>query len=153
MRSSPLWALAAALLLPACDTEPEEGEARNDTILALEGDVAAGESTFTMMACGTQTCHGADGVSGDAISLANRVPILSDEALINAVLDGSGSMPATASAEPRVPPRVRPAVPPTGTTGRDQDVRTCRAFAARPHGRVTNENGSIKSVGWPEPKR
>lgn len=94
MRSLLILALPAALLLPACDSDDgDDGGSRNDDIKALTGDAAAGEAVFTQGTCGSMGCHGADGVSGTAPSLADVVAGHSDDELINAVLDGSGTMP------------------------------------------------------------
>ncbi len=100
MRLTLLFTLSAALLLPACnEEEPDDDEhgtidqARIDAVLALPGDVAAGETVFAT--CAISSCHGADGNSGSAgISLSDEVPEHPDDHLISYVLGGTGSMPA-----------------------------------------------------------
>jgi len=80
------------LLTAACDSE-EDG--RNAEILALDGNPAAGEMVFANNTCSTDACHGSDGNSGTgtAPALNTVVSGLSDDQIINAVLDGDGAMP------------------------------------------------------------
>jgi mono/diheme cytochrome c family protein len=91
MRTLLLLALPFMLTTLACDsggTDPG-----NSAILDLTGDASAGETVFTSGTCSTASCHGADGISGTAPALSSTVPGLSDDGIINSVLDGKGSMP------------------------------------------------------------
>lgn len=94
MRSLLTFVLPAALLIPACDSDGgDDGGNRNDDIKALSGNAATGETVFTSMTCASSGCHGMDGNSGSAPALRDVVSGLSDDQVINAVLDGEGSMP------------------------------------------------------------
>lgn len=83
-----------ALLTPslACDSGGGGGNGNAD-ILALTGDPAAGEMVFNSKGCTSTACHGADGNSGSAPALSGRVSGLSDDQIIDSVLDGKGAMP------------------------------------------------------------
>lgn len=102
-----LGTLVAVLALgtTACaddeDTSSTGDNGRVATILGLSGDVTAGSSEYTT-SCGTSSCHGADGSgSSTARDLNQVVSTLSDEKLVDVILNGSvanGSvMPGLAS--------------------------------------------------------
>jgi cytochrome c551 len=59
-------------------------------ILALEGDATSGEALFAGTCSG---CHGADGDSGTAPMLSERIPAASDEEIVGVMIEGSGNMP------------------------------------------------------------
>lgn len=103
-------ALAAAGLM-ACGGDDGNGNGANGNgngngaippevaaILALDGDVAAGEAEFGL-ACGNTICHGPDGVSGTGSNLATVVPASTDVELVTVMLEGAGggAMPSQAS--------------------------------------------------------
>jgi mono/diheme cytochrome c family protein len=101
MRLTLLLTLSAALFLPACNEEGDDGEggnidpARVDAILALPGDAGAGETVFGR--CAAAACHGADGNSGSTgAPLRDAVPGLTDEGIVEIVLGGYETMPAQA---------------------------------------------------------
>lgn len=78
----------------ACDSGDDDGgdggTDRTGTILATDGDAAAGEAEF-VNTCGIATCHGPDGSGADnpdAPPLTMEVPPLSDEDLVNVMLEG-----------------------------------------------------------------
>lgn len=77
----------------ACDATQNM---RIDDILALNPDEAAGATVFGST-CGSGGCHGADGSSGPAPSLAAKVPDYGDAGLTCALLTGPGGMPSQAS--------------------------------------------------------
>ena len=95
-----LGVLAAA---GACDDGGEEesetsaGETgsgdRKANILMLDGTASAGMAVFSSETCATEACHGADGNSGMAENLSERVPALSDDQIVDVLLEGSGTMP------------------------------------------------------------
>jgi len=82
------WLLLGMTGLVACGGE--NGDDRVDVILALEGDVAAGESVF---AAECAVCHGDSGEGGSGPAMSEVVGGLDDAALIGVVVDGVGSMP------------------------------------------------------------
>lgn len=93
-----LFLAIPALLLPslACDSGGDGdggGGDDNSAILDLTGDPAAGESVFNSTGCASTACHGPDGNSGSAPALSSRVSSLSDDQIIDSVLDGKGGMP------------------------------------------------------------
>lgn len=96
---SPMRRLVLVLALPAllpslaCDSGGDDGGGDNGDILALMGDPARGEGIFAANMCSTAACHGADGSSGTAPDLRTVVPGLSDDQIIDAVLDGKAAMP------------------------------------------------------------
>lgn len=83
-----LWAVA---FVAGCAHDPE-GDV--SSILLLDGDAQNG-ATFYASTCSQSSCHGADGTSGSAPSLADHVPGYSDEELAQIVRYGLGSMPAS----------------------------------------------------------
>jgi mono/diheme cytochrome c family protein len=87
--------LAATFAVTGCDDEEEEDRAT--TILGLSADATAGMAVFQSKGCNTESCHGADGVSGEAPDLTVQVPAASDEQILDSLLNGKGSMPAQAS--------------------------------------------------------
>lgn len=98
----PRLLLGCALALGACDdaeetdsgsgSESSGGEDRAATILMLDGNASSGQSVFANETCSTAPCHGADGNSGDAENLSERVPMLSDDQIVDVLLHGSGDM-------------------------------------------------------------
>lgn len=83
----------------ACDSAG--GDPDVDRILALEGDAAAGAGVFAD-SCGQSFCHGADGSSGSAPDLPDRVPNLAEDEIISIVINGRGSMPAQSLSDQEV---------------------------------------------------
>jgi len=78
----------------ACDSGGDEGGGDdNAAIKALDGDAARGQTVFSSNTCASSGCHGTDGNSGTAPALRDVVGGLSDDQIIDAVLDGKGSMP------------------------------------------------------------
>lgn len=78
------WMLSL-LTLTAC----AGGGSRNETILALTGDATAGADVFSTSCA---ACHAADGTGGSGPALTDLVGTLSDDVIIDTVLDGSGDM-------------------------------------------------------------
>jgi mono/diheme cytochrome c family protein len=73
-------------------TDQNAVSGRIDSILALQGDSAAGSSNFAAVCA---ACHGGDGLGTTAApSLAERVPSRDDEGILQSVLQGRGNMPA-----------------------------------------------------------
>lgn len=67
-------------------------KSRTTSILELEGDDAVGGALFTTKC---SACHGPAGMGTDfGPSLAQRVPMRDDEALLQSILLGRGNMPA-----------------------------------------------------------
>ncbi|MEX1361678.1 MAG: cytochrome c [Nannocystaceae bacterium] len=95
MRSLLFLALPALLALSGCDSDSGDGGGgdRNADIKALTGDAASGQTVFSSMTCASSGCHGADGNSGSAPALRDSAPGLSDDQIIDSVLDGKGAMP------------------------------------------------------------
>lgn len=94
MRRLLILTLPLVLTAVACDEEEGDGGGDdNGSILDLTGDPAAGEAVFSAGACATSGCHGADGNSGTAPALNSVVSSRTDDQLIDAVLDGKGTMP------------------------------------------------------------
>lgn len=102
-----LGTLVAVLALgtTACaddeDTSSTGDGDRVATILAISGDAAAGTAEYGS-SCGQSSCHGSDGSgSATARDLNQVVPTLTDEKLVDVILNGSvanGSvMPGLAS--------------------------------------------------------
>ncbi len=102
LRKMPAVLLASALTIVGCDDDDDGGgdggtggDDRSATILGLEGDNGAGMTVFSG-SCSAESCHGADGVSGMAPSLAGTVPNLSDAQIVSVLLNGKGTMPTQA---------------------------------------------------------
>jgi mono/diheme cytochrome c family protein len=72
---------------------------RIDEILALTGDVGSGESLFPPT-CGTGAppCHQEDGTSGGGLAddLTSVTGMLTDEAIVEVILNGKNQMPPQA---------------------------------------------------------
>lgn len=89
--------LLAASLLAGCDdfvlgTTGDGSGSRSDSILALTGDAAAGETVFDTHCV---ACHDKAGlVDKVGPALGDFVPNAEDTELVSVVLDGTGSMPA-----------------------------------------------------------
>lgn len=87
---------ALPLLAVGCsDSETTTGDGdRVSTILGLMADTTAGETAFGE-SCGLgSTCHNADGTSGGtAADLTETTATLTDETIVNTILNGEGSMP------------------------------------------------------------
>ena len=88
----------ALLLLPlvalfACDDGGGEDEDVNpvDAALALDGDAAAGASTFAG-SCGLDACHGSDGDSGQGAELSGVIPNMTDKEIVSVMVNGTGDM-------------------------------------------------------------
>ena len=83
----------------ACDGgDGDEGGGacdRSSTILGLGTDEANGATVFANT-CGSSGCHGADGISGSAPSLATEIPEHNSDELACILLAGEGSMPSQA---------------------------------------------------------
>lgn len=96
MRRLLLLTLPLILSPLACESGgDDDGGGRNAAILALSGDSTAGQATFTAGSCSTESCHGSDGNSGpSAMPFSSLVSSLSDDDIVNSVLDGKGGMPA-----------------------------------------------------------
>ena len=80
----------------ACDGGDDGGGGacdRSSGILGLSADEANGATVFANT-CGNSGCHGADGISGSAPSLATAVPAETSDGLACILLAGEGSMPA-----------------------------------------------------------
>ena len=103
-----LIALSVLLVIPACGSESDGGgDSGTDTgtdtggdsgaaaIAALTGDAATGETVYTNSCAFCHTATG--GENGTTPALTARVSSLSKEAIIETVLNGSGSMPGFAS--------------------------------------------------------
>lgn len=95
---SRVFPLLPLLLTLACDSggETEENSARIDTIEALDGKSADGQTVFTSV-CGTTVCHGADGNTpgtADTVKLGDEVPEIDDREIIDVIINGEGDMPA-----------------------------------------------------------
>ena len=81
--------LVLAALLAGCGEEEED---RVASVLALEGDAAAGETLYGTECAG---CHGASGEGGVGPAMDSLVPALSPEAFVEVTIYGFGeSMPA-----------------------------------------------------------
>lgn len=76
------------------DTSTGDGN-RTATILALTGDVAAGQTSFgSSCGLGAPSCHNGDGTagSGSARDLSTDAASMTDEFIVNTMLNGQGSM-------------------------------------------------------------
>lgn len=102
-----LVALCALPLLwlnsTGCSDSEEDGSGGGDSgaraaaILELTGDATAGQTSFeSSCGLGAPSCHNSDGTagSGNARDLTTDAPDMTDEFIINTVLNGQGSMPA-----------------------------------------------------------
>jgi mono/diheme cytochrome c family protein len=70
------------------DTSADDGgEDRAATILGLTGDAANFESDFAAN-CGIAGCHGPSGNDGNAPALMDRVGALTDEEIVDILLEG-----------------------------------------------------------------
>ena len=88
------WLAVISLLAVACGDKDDDTAATDEvaTILALDGDVTSGTTVFSS-SC--SACHGTDGTGGLApVDLTSHAATLSDEAIVDTVLNGVGSMPA-----------------------------------------------------------
>lgn len=75
-------------------------EARAADVVALDGDVANGETEYQRLCA---TCHGADGGGGQGFpDLTVDVPASTDEEIVVFMLEGPDSMPSFASQEDQV---------------------------------------------------
>jgi cytochrome c551 len=88
-----LSSLVAVLLATACSTggSGDAGPEEDHPALELTGVSADGSDVFANNCAG---CHGADGDSGSAANLSEKVPELSDNDIAWTVADGKGNMPA-----------------------------------------------------------
>ena len=82
------WLLVGLMGLVACGGE--NGDERVDDILALEGDVVAGEAVF---AAECAVCHGDSGEGGSGPAMSGAIGGFDDADLIGVVVNGVGSMP------------------------------------------------------------
>lgn len=78
--------------LVGCGDKGDSGVDRTADILALTGDSAAGEAIYTANCSG---CHGADGTGSDSFPAINGAS--ANEAHVDLVIDGAGSMPSFSS--------------------------------------------------------
>lgn len=92
--------LIGVLVAAGCDDDgPEhaddgaEAGDRTTAILSLTGDVSHGRVVYEAALCASSACHGDDGRSGAAPSLAEQVPLRTDEEVLEVLLNGKGSMP------------------------------------------------------------
>jgi mono/diheme cytochrome c family protein len=98
VHSTLLCAVAGLMLVVGCGGDDETGSggggngSRLDDIKALTGNATAGTTVYTTT-CGISSCHGPNGNDGDANS-ADLTSGFSQDAIISAVIDGLGSMPA-----------------------------------------------------------
>lgn len=97
-----LCTLALATTLLGCPggdptetTDPTDTN-RTEDILGLTGAPASGATLYTDNCA---SCHAADGSGGIGPDLSLVVPPMSEENLVDLLLDGSGSMPSSASLE------------------------------------------------------
>lgn len=88
MRSFALLSVLGWMSVAACSSNGDV-----DSILSLDGDVAAGETVYNAT-CGAVSCHGPNGNDGPKPDLTDEVPEKDDEALASIVRFGDGDMPA-----------------------------------------------------------
>ncbi|MCX4247437.1 c-type cytochrome [Paraliomyxa miuraensis] len=94
MRRLLILTLPFVLTTVACEGDEGDGGDDNGSILDLTGDSASGEALFASKGCAQASCHGTDGNSGaTAPALSGVVSSRSDDEIIDAVLDGKGTMP------------------------------------------------------------
>lgn len=90
-----LSAFALLTALVACNgeepTDTTDEPTRTEDILSLTGDTTAGETVYTD---NCSSCHGADGTGASGPDITGQVPGMTEEALVNLVLEGEGVMPA-----------------------------------------------------------
>lgn len=80
------WAALAAMTLAACGG-PVDKTGRVPGILALTGDVSAGQTVFANTCAG---CHGPEGKGGSAKAIASAIPGHTPETLATIALNGTG---------------------------------------------------------------
>lgn len=86
-----LFVTIAALSLAVAACGEGEPNPRTEDILALTGDVAAGEPIYQ---ANCASCHAADMTGGTGPNLIEEVSEHSDEDILNTILNGEGPMPA-----------------------------------------------------------
>lgn len=79
--------LAFSLILVGCAGSDDKVSG----ILELEGDAALGETLYADNCAG---CHGADGEGGSGPAMTDEVPELSDEEIVDVIVNGYEEMPA-----------------------------------------------------------
>lgn len=92
MTRSLLLTATLGLALVACGDKDDDtgGGGEYAAILALEGDVDAGQEVFVGTCSG---CHGADGSGGTGPDLNDHAPHHTDSDILDIVFNGQGSMP------------------------------------------------------------
>ena len=93
MNRTILFLLPLSLLVACGDKGDDTGAAGGgayDSILALTGDEASGATVYASTCSG---CHAADGTGGTGPSLVEHAQHFDDEALLDIVFNGRGSMP------------------------------------------------------------
>jgi mono/diheme cytochrome c family protein len=85
-----LSSLLAVFVVGACATG-DGTPVEDHPALELTGVSATGSDVFANSCAG---CHGADGDSGSAADLSEKVPELSDNDIAWTIADGKGNMPA-----------------------------------------------------------
>jgi mono/diheme cytochrome c family protein len=96
----PLFTLNTAACSDS-DTSTGAGD-RSADILALTGDATAGQVSFeSSCGLGAPSCHNTDGTagSGSARDLTTDASTMTDEFIVNTILNGQGSMPPQDSLE------------------------------------------------------
>jgi mono/diheme cytochrome c family protein len=91
----PLFSLNAAACSDSDTSTGGTGD-RTATILALTGDTAAGQTSFEQTCgLGAPSCHNMDGTAGtgSARDLTTDAVTMTDEFIVNTMLNGQGSMP------------------------------------------------------------
>lgn len=91
-----LGAFALLTALVACNgeattEEPTGTTTRTEDILSLTGDTTAGADVY---AANCAVCHAADGSGGSGPALTAAIPGMSEEEIVDLVLNGEGVMPA-----------------------------------------------------------
>ena len=88
------WLPVISLLVVACGDKDDDTATTDEIsiILALDGDATSGATVFSS-SC--SACHGSDGTGGSApVDLTTHAATMSDEAIVDTVLNGVGGMPA-----------------------------------------------------------
>jgi cytochrome c551 len=86
-----LW-MASALVAVGCGGEGSQStEERVDAIVALEGDVAAGEAIYDAECA---SCHGAEGEGGVGPAMEEVVAGHDEWAMVDVLVRGVGGMPS-----------------------------------------------------------